>query len=497
MSSLPKSRSQLDLPAPPPLASASVPPPFGTIAAPRLTPAEGAVVAGPPVSPAPGASGAPMSTLTGWGRLPAPGREVLAEDLEAATRRAVLTRGLGRSYGDSSLPARPEDRVIGSRLADRILSFNPTTGVLRAEAGFSLFELNRFSVPRGFFTPVSPGTQFVTLGGMVASDIHGKNHHVAGCFGAHVRSLRMRLADDRIIDCSPTVEPDLFWGTVGGMGLLGHILEVEVTLDHITSPWISMESQRVDNIDEFLAALTEAAGRWPMTMGWIDCLSRGRNLGRGVLMAGRWAASSEAPAGPPKRKKILTVPFEMPSWLLNRTTTRVGNELIYRSQVRKRSRAVVAPDPFFYPLDAVLEWNRLYGSKGFTQYQCVLPRKAGPEAVRAFMEKLSSLGAASPLCVIKDCGDEGQGVLSFPLSGTSIAVDMAVSAETPSIVAKLNEFVIAAGGRIYLTKDRFTTAAHFRAMEPRLERFMELRRKWDPQGRLRSAQSVRLLGDKS
>ncbi len=437
------------------------------------------------------------ATLSGWGRLPAPGREVLAEDLEAATRGAVLSRGLGRSYGDSSLPADPRDRVIGTRLADRILAFDPATGVLRAEAGLSLEELNRLFIPRGFFTPVSPGTKFVTLGGLVASDVHGKNHHVAGCFGAHVRGLRLRLADDRVVTCGPAEEAELFWGTVGGMGLLGHILEVEVTLERIASPYIRMESQRVGSIDEFLAALTEAAGRWPMTMGWIDCLSGGRNLGRGILMAGRWASADEAPSAPPPPVKKIRMPIELPNLALNPLTARAFNSLYYWKHLRRHGGGVIAPEPFFYPLDAILEWNRVYGPRGFTQYQCVLPRAAGAPAVREFMTQLSALGAASPLCVIKDCGPQGQGVLSFPLAGTSIAVDMAVSSETPAIVARLNEFVIAAGGRIYLTKDRFTTAAHFRAMEPRLEQFLALRRRFDPQQRLRSAQSVRLFGDRA
>ncbi len=182
------------------------------------------------------ASKAAEPTLVGWGRVPEPGRELLSEQLEPLTRGAVLSRGLGRSYGDSSLPASPGDKVVATRLANRILAFDEASGVLRAEAGFNLNELNRLFIPRGYFSPVTPGTKFVTLGGMVASDVHGKNHHVDGCFGAHVRRLRMRLADDSLIECSPEEHADLFWGTVGGMGLLGHVLEVEVPLKKIASP---------------------------------------------------------------------------------------------------------------------------------------------------------------------------------------------------------------------------------------------------------------------
>lgn len=438
---------------------------------------------------------AAVPQLEGWGRIPAPGRESLTEDLSRATQGAALSRGLGRSYGDSSLPATPTDKVVGTRFANRILAFDEGTGVLRAEAGFSLVELNQLFMPRGFFSPVTPGTQYVTLGGMVASDVHGKNHHVEGCFGRHVKSLRMRLADDSVVDCSPTELPDLFWGTVGGMGLLGHILEVEFTMHRIASPWIWMESERVPDIGAFLVALGKSAPAWPMTMGWIDCLSRGSSMGRGILMAGRWAEPGEAPPTPPKVANKKTIPFDFPNFALNKLTASWFNSLYYWKHVRRQQKGIVGPDPFFYPLDAILQWNRGYGSRGFTQYQCVLPRAGGPELVRDFMHLLTKLGGASPLCVIKDCGPEGLGVLSFPMEGTSIAIDMAVSPGLQRVIDSLNEFVIAAKGRVYLTKDRFTTPEHFRAMEPRLPRFMELREKWDPKRRLRSAQSVRLFGD--
>jgi FAD/FMN-containing dehydrogenase len=434
--------------------------------------------------------------LSGWGRIPAPGRELLTETLERSTAGAALSRGLGRSYGDSSLPANASDKVIGTRLANRILSFDEDSGVLRAEAGLSLAEMNRLFIPSGWFTPVTPGTKYVTLGGMVASDVHGKNHHIDGCFGSHVRWLRMRLADDSVVECSPTENSDLFYGTIGGMGLLGHVLEVEFAFQRISSPWLWMEAERVPGIDEFLSSLQRAAGTFPMSMGWIDCLSRGKAMGRGIMMAGRWAKPEEAPKAPPVEAKKLTFP-NMPNWALNPLTAKLFNTAVYWKQVRRHSAGIVAPDPFFYPLDVILDWNKAYGSRGFTQYQCVIPRAAGAPAVREFMQLLTKLGGASPLCVIKDCGPEGKGVLSFPLEGTSIAIDMAVAPDLQRIIDSLNEFVIAAKGRIYLTKDRFTRADHFRAMEPRLPAFLALREKWDPERRLRSAQSVRLFGDKA
>jgi len=448
-------------------------------------------------SRSPAAKGAPPSTLEGWGRIGRPGREVLSENLERITHDAVLSRGLGRSYGDSSLPALASDKIVGTRLANRILAFDDTTGVMRVEAGVCLADLVRLYLPRGWFTPVTPGTKFVTVGGMVSSDVHGKNHHVDGCFGAHVRALRMRLADDSIVDCSPTELPDLFFATIGGMGLLGHVLEVEFRMVRVSSPWILMTSERVPDLASFLEALARGATQFPMTMGWIDCLSQGSSLGRGVMMAGRWATPEEAGTTPPREKPQIKMPFDLPNWAINDFTVSAFNALYFWKELEQRKeRVVVGPEPFFYPLDAVLEWNRVYGPRGFTQYQCVIPRAAGAPAVHELMQLLTRLGGASPLCVIKDCGPESNATLSFPLEGTSIAVDMAVSPDIQRIVDELNAFVIAAGGRIYLTKDQFTRPEHFRAMEPRLDHFLAVREKYDPQRRLRSAQSVRLFGDR-
>ena len=434
--------------------------------------------------------------LSGWGRLYSPGKELLGENLTRLSEDVPLARGLGRAYGDSALPAEGQVELLGTRLGDRILAWDPQTRVLRAEAGLSLYEINHLFLNRGYFTPVTPGTQYVTLGGMVAADVHGKNHHVNGCFGEHVSSLRMRVADGSIVDCGPELEPDLFWATVGGMGLTGHILEVEFKLEAIESPWLVVETERIPNIDAFIEGLKDAAEGWPFTMGWVDCLSRGKNMGRGILYRGRWATQAEAPDKPIKPKRRLRVPIEPPSFLLNNLTTRAFNELLYRSHIPKIKRAVQHPEVFFYPLDTFLEWNKLYGPKGFTQYQCVIPEEAGRPAVRRFLEKMTQLGGSSFLCVIKDCGPQGQGTLSFPMRGTSIALDIPVRKNTQELVDALNAATIAEGGRMYLAKDNFTRATDFERMEgERLERFKAVRAKWDPQTRLRSRQSERLFGD--
>ncbi|MGH9335743.1 MAG: FAD-binding oxidoreductase, partial [Vicinamibacteria bacterium] len=256
--------------------------------------------------------------LSGWGRIPGPGREVFSENLRRLTEDAVLSRGLGRSYGDSALPPPGVLDVATTTLADRILSFDRTTGWMRAEAGLSLRELNRLFLCRNWFVPVTPGTQYVTLGGMVAADVHGKNHHVEGTFGAHVGALLLRVASGRIIDCSPSSESELFWATVGGMGLTGHILEVEFRMRAIPTPWIFEERERFENIDGLIDGLKRSAKEWPFTVGWIDGVARGRRLGRGLLTRGRWEQPKEAPSTPPPELTRIAVPFEFPNWALNK-----------------------------------------------------------------------------------------------------------------------------------------------------------------------------------
>jgi len=434
--------------------------------------------------------------LSGWGRTFRPGTEQRSEDLSRITRRAELTRGLGRSYGDASLPVEADSRLAGSALADRVLAFDPETGLLRAEAGLSLAEIIRIFLPRGFFMPVTPGTKHVTLGGAVASDVHGKNHHVAGTLGRFVRSLLLHLADERVVRCSPLEEPELFFATLGGMGLTGHILEVELELERVPSPYIYQESFRFTQLAEFLGALKSAGKTWPFTVGWIDTVARGSALGRGILYCGRWATASEAPARPPRAPTVLPMPFALPSGLLNRFTIGAFNELIYRAHYKQHKQLVVDANSFFYPLDKVARWNLAYGSRGVTQHQSVIPEEAGAEGIRSLIEVLSQTGACSFLTVIKDCGAEGQGTLSFPKPGMSMALDIPIDHRTQQVIDMLNERVIACGGRVYLAKDGFTRPEHFRAMEPRLETFLANKRKWDPEGKLRSAQSVRLFGDK-
>ncbi|HSC87921.1 MAG TPA: FAD-binding oxidoreductase [Polyangiaceae bacterium] len=433
--------------------------------------------------------------LSGWGRTYLPGVERRSEDLARDSVGKHLSRGLGRSYGDSSLLAKGDQVALGTTLADRILGFDEATGVLRVEAGLCLAELNRLFLPRLWFTPVTPGTKFVTIGGMVASDVHGKNHHVNGTFGRHVRSLLLRTGSGELVECSREHETELFLATLGGMGLTGHILEVSVQLEKIPSPWIYTESYRIDSLDEMLARLKSDGEKWPMTVAWCDTVAGGKKMGRGILYVGRWATADEAPRGLPKGRPTITMPFSLPSGLLNRFTIGIFNSLVYGSHFQKVKKGFVDPDKYFYPLDSIQHWNRGYGKRGVTQHQSIIPNESGATGLRAMIETLADAGTASFLSVVKDCGEEGDGLLSFPKPGMSLALDLPIRDDSQQVIDRLNATVIEHGGRVYLTKDGMTRPADYAAMDPRVPEFLRVRKKYDPEGQLRSAQSRRLFGE--
>lgn len=432
--------------------------------------------------------------LSGWGRSYKAGVEVRSENLKSASAHFPLSRGLGRSYGDASLLASGDKVALGTTLADRILGFDDQSGLLTCEAGLCLAELNRLFLGRGWFTPVTPGTKFVTLGGMVASDVHGKNHHVSGTIGRHVRQLLIRTGRGEVVRCDREQNSDLFFATLGGMGLTGHILEVTLLMEKIPSPWIYSESYRISSLDELLERIKSEGKKWPMTVSWIDTVSRGNSMGRGILFVGRWAEPHEAKPHLPKSKFSFKMPFSLPSWVLNRFTIGVFNFLVYWSHFQKTKRAVVDPDKYFYPLDFVQHWNRIYGSQGVTQHQSVIPAEAGAAGIAQMLRELAASKAASFLTVVKDCGEEGEGLLSFPMPGMSLALDIPIRENTTQVIQRLNHIVRDTGGRIYLTKDGLSTAEDFRRLEPRLDAFLEVRNKWDPENNLRSAQSERLMG---
>jgi decaprenylphospho-beta-D-ribofuranose 2-oxidase len=436
----------------------------------------------------------PERGLAGWGRTYLPGVELRHEAIERFSAGKPLARGLGRSYGDASLLARGDAVALGTTLADRILAFDEATGRITVEPGLVLAELNRIFFPRLWFTPVTPGTKFVTVGGMVASDVHGKNHHVSGTFGRHVESLVIRTGRGRIVQASRSENADLFLATLGGMGLTGHILQVTFKMRRIPSTWMVGESHRVDSLEELLQLQSEKAAAWPYTAAWCDTVRGGKARGRGILFLGRWAEPSEAKPGLSRSPSGIPIPFELPSGLLNRFTISVFNELVYRSHFRKVKQGIITPDACFYPLDAFTNWNRAYGKRGVTQHQSVVAKETGKQALLEMMAVLERAKTASFLTVVKDCGPEGDGLLSFPKPGISLALDIPITSRAPEIVRELNRVVLAHQGRVYLTKDGLSSPEDFARMEPRLERFFEVKRRWDPDDEFRSAQSERLFG---
>jgi len=431
--------------------------------------------------------------LAGWGRRPVVTAVVqTSANLEEATDGASATRGLGRAYGDAALPRCAGAVIACTRLGDRVLHLDPAAGVLRAEAGLSLARLDALALPRGLACPVVPGTEQVTLGGMVAADIHGKNQHTAGCFGDHLRALRLRVGDGRIVDVSPREEPELFRATIGAMGLTGHILEVELSLERVPSPWIWQEVDAVRGLEPLLERLREASRSWPFTVAWIDGVARDPAGARGVLFRGRWATRGEAPAALPLPRRPICIGRDAPDWLLGRSLVGAFNR-VYAWASRRRP-SPVSPWRFFFPLDAIADWNRLYGRRGLLQYQCVVPSDRGG-AARRVLDTVARFGEPSFLSVLKDFGRHGLGAISFAMPGTTLALDFPHGPRAQALVDALNEVVVAEGGRVYLAKDLLTRAEHFRAMEPRLDAWLAVRRKWDPEGRIATALSVRLLGD--
>ncbi len=438
-----------------------------------------------------------LESIGGWGRHPVrPGRVVRPAKLALpAGRSPLLPRGLGRAYGDAAVPAAAGGLVIETARADRILAFDSASGRLTCEAGLSLAEILRVFVPRGWFPPVTPGTRFVTVGGCVASDVHGKNHHRDGSFGGFVERLSILTADGGSVVCGPSEERPLFLATVGGMGLTGLIADVTLRMRPVESPWMVVETRPAAAIEAMVDGLRASAAEWPYTVGWIDAFARGAALGRGVLIRGRHATREEAGERPIRARPSLRIPFDAPAWLLNPALMRLFNRL-YAWRHGAGEGKLVHFDRFFYPLDAVGDWNRLYGARGFLQYQCVLPTASGTAPLRGVLETLARRDAASFLAVIKDFGSASDAYLSFPMAGTTVSLDLPYRGRpTEELVHDLNARVADAGGRVYLAKDAVTRPDDFAAMVPRLSEWKAVRDRWDPDRRFRSAQSVRLFGD--
>lgn len=385
---------------------------------------------------------------------------------------ATLAHGLGRSYGDSGLN-------LGGGLVrmpglDRMIAFDRESGLVRADAGVSLDGLLRVIVPAGWFVPVTPGTKFVTLGGAVANDVHGKNHHGTGTFGRHVTRFGLWRSDRGEIECSSEANADLFALTIGGLGLTGVITWVELRLEKIAAASLDVENIPFDDLDAFFA-LSEESAAWPFTVTWVDTLARGAGLGRGIFSRGRWATSGglEAHRGGGPR-----MPMDAPSGLLNTLTVGAFNRL-YRARPGARFRGRQHYDPFFYPLDKLRQWNRMYGPRGFYQWQCAVPTEAMVTATRTLLDTIAASGEASFLAVLKTFGDvPSPGVLSFPMPGATLALDFPNrGSDTLALLARLDRVVAEAGGRLSPAKDGRLPREMFRAGFPR---WQELEAARDP-----------------
>ncbi len=383
---------------------------------------------------------------------------------------SVLPRGLGRSYGDSCVNF--GNTLLPTTALGRFVKLDLERGLLVAEAGVSLDEVLRVIVPHGWFAPVVPGTRFVTLGGCVANDIHGKNHHKEGTFGSHVEWLELLRSDGVRYICSATENEELFRATIGGIGLTGMILRVALRLRRISSAFIDMESVKFSELDAFFEINAESEPQFDHTVAWIDCSAGGGALGRGHYMRGNFSQSgSLAVHGPPR----LSVPVDFPSWALSTWSVRAFNEVYYRRQFNKVATKHVHYSPFFFPLDSILNWNRIYGRRGFYQYQCVIPESASREVTRDILRDIAASGMGSFLAVLKTFGSRpSPGMMSFPFPGTTLALDFPNQGErTRRLVARLDERVLTAGGRLYPAKDALMSAETFQHCYPMWKKFSQ------------------------
>ena len=430
--------------------------------------------------------------MHGWGRYPAVDAEVFAPKTTRELKERIgipnaggyTPRGLGRSYGDSSLG----ERMVASRWLNHLLEFDRQTGVLHCEAGMSLGEILEVFVPQGWFLPVTPGTQFVTIGGAIASDVHGKNHHVAGCFSDHVDSVDLLLDADRVVRCSPVENPGLFRATCGGMGLTGMILGAAIRLQPIHNAFIDQTTWKATNLEESLGLFADHESS-PYSVAWIDCISSGDALGRSLLMTGDHAREGDLRIG---RKNRISLPLDMPSQLLNRYSIKAFNTLYY-NRIREESVSHhVHYEPFFYPLDSIGDWNRMYGKQGFTQYQFVVPKDTGYRAMSAILKTIVDSGKGSFLAVLKAFGKQNRNLLSFPMEGYTLALDFKIEPDLFPLLDRLDAMVLDHGGRIYLTKDARMSKETFRRCYPAWEHFQSVRHEHGVNGRFLSRQSIRL-----
>lgn len=403
-----------------------------------------------------------------------------------------IARGYGRCYGDASLAA----KTVCTLRYNKVLSFDTQEGIFECQSGLTLDKILMIIVPKGWFLPVTPGTKFITVGGAVGSDVHGKNHHVDGCFSAQVVDMDITGHDGQTHTCSRTEKADLFWATCGGMGLTGVITRVKFRLKKIETSYIRQKQLKAKNLDEVLR-LFEENSHYTYSVAWIDCLKKGKGFGRSILILGEHARVEDLPQS--KREKPLALPsgkqinfpFNLPSFVLNKFTVKAFNFLYYGKNLKKEINNVVSYEPFFYPLDAILNWNRGYGKKGFIQYQFVLPLESKKGLVE-ILHRISDKGIGSFLAVLKVFGQQND-LISFPKEGYTLALDIPVRNGLMPFLDELDALVLQYGGRLYMSKDARMKPAILEKGYPRLDEFKNIVRKYNPESKFSSLQSERLL----
>lgn len=437
--------------------------------------------------------------VANWGNYPTIEAEFsgarFTDDLKQAVGGTFrgIARGNGRCYGDASLSS----QIISLTGFERILQFDDATGIFRCQAGLTLDKILEFIVPKGWFLPVTPGTKFITVGGALASDVHGKNHHSEGTFADHVISFGLILANGEEIEVSRESNPGLFYATAGGMGLTGIITEVGFRLKKIETSYITQKKLKARNLSEAMDLFDQHVDH-TYSMAWIDCLRSGNKIGRSLLMLGEHSRLEELKGSKRKQplttgnKGKLTMPFYLPAFTLNALSIRSFNLLYYHKELRKEANGIIHYDPFFYPLDAILHWNRMYGKPGFLQYQFVLPLESSKEGLEVILNEINKKGMGSFLAVLKLFGEENDGYLSFPRKGYTLALDFPVRKRLFPFLDELDKIVKDYGGRIYLSKDARMKENMFLDTYPRVEQFFEIVKKYNP-GKFQSLQSDRLM----
>lgn len=429
------------------------------------------------------------SIISGWGNYPKKETQLLKPSSRSKLitnlqkQKSLISRGMARSYGDSSIAS----VVMQTTYLDHFIEFDPNSGLLTAEAGITLREILKVIVPMGWFIPVTPGTSYVTLGGAIASDVHGKNHHIAGTFSHHVKFMDILLGTGEIVTASSADNIDLFKATCGGMGLTGIIICATIQLTPIHSSQIRQKTIKTNCIEATCEAFEENS-RSTYSVAWVDCLTKGKNLGRSVLVLGEHEDNGDLELG---IKDPINVPDYVPSALINSITMKIFNST-YWHRAKKNHEEIVSLIPYFYPLDAIGCWNKLYGKAGFLQYQCVIPKANGIRNLRKLLEEISKCGESSVLAVLKNLGKANDNFLSFPTEGYTLALDFKLTTSIIKLLYQLDNLVIEMGGRVYLTKDAIMQESKFKIMYPKWKEFESVRQKYGAIGKFSSNQSKRL-----